>query len=127
MAQRQKGDDRVALLDVQVVGGVMQVVAEILVRQHHALGVAGCAGGVDDRCELLRLRLGEPGFEGCIARLEVRGIFQERAQVQVALGKLPSSKTTTRSSAGSSPAFTAFSYCSSVETNATLLPESRSM
>ena len=104
VAQRQKRDRPIALRDVQVVRRVMQVVAEIPVRQHHALRIAGRAGRVDDRRQLLRLRLAELRIEGRIGRLQFCGAFSSSLLKLVAFGKLPSSKTTTRSSAGSSPA-----------------------
>ena len=84
---REYGEEYVPLVHMVGVPGCGDVLAEVPVAEHHALGGSGGAGGVDNRREVVRLRVGN---------LPVAGVFfvflPQYAQVVRAYYQLHSGK-----------------------------------
>ena len=70
MRQRQKRDASVLLGKPERLGRERDIARQIAMRQHHALRLAGRAGGVDDRRQVVRLHRPHHRIERRILRLQ---------------------------------------------------------
>ena len=67
MGERQEGDAGIGCVEGEAGGRKVLVGGDVAMREHHAFGLAGGAGGVNQRCEIVGLDGSDQGIEDWIA------------------------------------------------------------